>query len=152
MESRKIVLMILFERQQRACKHKEQTFWHSGGRRGWDVLGEYHWNIYITVCKIDSLWKFSVWCREPKFGALWQPRGVGWGRRLERGSRGRGLMYIYGRFMLMYGRNQHNIVIILSVKIKWKRKDLMRSSIIKLSRHFDSIQFIRNSCFLRPYP
>ena len=39
-----------------------------------------------------------------------QPRGVGWGRRWQRGSRGRGHRYICGRFMLMYGRNQHNIV------------------------------------------
>ena len=26
------------------------------------------------------------------------------------GSRGKGHVYIYGRFMLMYGRNQYNIV------------------------------------------
>ena len=32
-----MVLMILSAGQQRACKHKEQTFGHSGGRRGWDV-------------------------------------------------------------------------------------------------------------------
>ena len=34
----------------------------------------------------------------------------GWGGRWEGGSRGRGRMYIYGWFMLMYGRSQHNIV------------------------------------------
>ena len=39
-----------------------------------------------------------------------QPRGVGWGGRWEGGSRGRGRVYTYGRFMLMYGRNQHNVV------------------------------------------
>ena len=33
-------------------------------------------------------------------------RGGTW----EGGSRGRGLMYPYGWFILMYGRNQHNIV------------------------------------------
>ena len=37
-------------------------------------------------------------------GALWLPRGVGWGGRWEGGSRGRAHMYTYGRFMLMYGR------------------------------------------------
>ena len=31
-------------------------------------------------------------------------------RRWKGGSRGRGHMYTYGWFMLMYGRNQHNIV------------------------------------------
>ena len=29
-------------------------------------------------------------------GALYQPRVVGWGRRWEGGSRGRGYMYTYG--------------------------------------------------------
>jgi len=29
-------------------------------------------------------------------GALYQPRGVGWGGRWERGSRGRGHMYTHG--------------------------------------------------------
>ena len=33
----------------------------------------------------------------------------------EGGLRGRGHVYIYGRFMLMYGRHQHNIVIILQL-------------------------------------
>ena len=36
----------------------------SGGRKMWDKLREYHGNIYITVCKIDSKWEFSVWHRE----------------------------------------------------------------------------------------
>ena len=42
--------------------------------------------------------------------ALWRPRGVGWDGRWEGDSRGRGHMYAYGGFMLMYGRNQHNTV------------------------------------------
>ena len=41
---------------------------------------------------------------------LWQPRRVGWVKMWEGGSRGRGHMYTFGWFMLMYGRNQHNIV------------------------------------------
>ena len=43
-------------------------------------------------------------------GALWQPRGVRCGEGWEGGSRGRGHMYTYDWFMLMYGRNQHNIL------------------------------------------
>ena len=38
MEYRKILLMILCAGQQRGHRHKEQTFEHSGGRRGWDDL------------------------------------------------------------------------------------------------------------------
>ena len=48
--------------------------------------------------------------KEFKPGALWQPRGVGWGERWEGGSRKGRMYYTYGWFVLMYGRNQHNIV------------------------------------------
>ena len=37
-------------------------------------------------------------------GALYQPRGVGWGGKWEGSSRGRGYLYPYGRFMLMFDR------------------------------------------------
>ena len=49
-------------------------------------------------------------CREPKAGALWQPRRVEWGGRWEGSLRVRGCLHIYTWFMLMYGRNHHNIV------------------------------------------
>ena len=41
-------------------------------------------------------------------GALYQPRGMGWGGRWEQGSRGRGYMYTHGWFMLMCDRKQQN--------------------------------------------
>ena len=34
--------------------------------------------------------------QETQTGALYQPRGVGWGGRWEAGSKGRGYMYTYG--------------------------------------------------------
>ena len=40
MESRKMVLMILFRGQQRRHRCKEQTYSHSAGGRGWDDLRE----------------------------------------------------------------------------------------------------------------
>ena len=40
---------------------------------------------------------------------LWQPRGVGWSRRQEGGGRG-GTYPPMAHFLLMYGRNWHNIV------------------------------------------
>ena len=43
----------------------------------------------------------------------WQPRGLGWGGKWKAGLRGKGRMYTCGWFMLVYGRDQHNIVIIL---------------------------------------
>ena len=55
--------------------------------------------------------------QETQTGALWQPRGVGWSGREEWSSKGREYMYTFGLSMLMYGRNQHNILIILQLKI-----------------------------------
>ena len=50
MESRNKILMNLSEWRGR---HREQTGRHGeGGRRGWDKLSKWPWNIYITICKI----------------------------------------------------------------------------------------------------
>ena len=78
--------------------------------------------MYTTICKIDSQWEFAV-TQGSKTGALWQPRGVGWGGKWKGGSRGRGHMYTYGWFMLMYGRNKRNIVKKLAFKKKPKKHD-----------------------------
>ena len=54
----------------------------------------------LPSVKLDSQWKFTVWCRELKSGALWQPRGVGCGGRWKGGARERGDTYTYSWFML----------------------------------------------------
>ena len=59
------------------------------------MYGESHMETYITVCKTDSQWEFAVCLRELKC-ALYQPRGVGWEKKWEGSSRGRGHMYTYG--------------------------------------------------------
>ena len=41
-------------------------------------------------------------------GTLYQPRGVGWGRRGEEGSKGKGYMYPYG--WLMWGLTENKIL------------------------------------------
>ena len=48
------------------------------GERGGEgeLYGESNMETYITICKIDSQWEFSVWLRKLKRG-LYQPRGVG---------------------------------------------------------------------------
>ena len=70
MESKKMVLMILLSGQQRRLRQKEHTCGYSWGRRCWDKWRQLYGNIYITICKIDGQWKFAVYCREPKVGAL----------------------------------------------------------------------------------
>ena len=42
-------------------------------------------------------------------GGWWQVEGE-WSGMWEGGLRGRGNMYTYGSFMLIYGSNQHNII------------------------------------------
>ena len=67
--------------------------------------------------------------QETQTGALYQPSGVGWGGRWEGGSKGRGYMYTYGRFMLRFDRKQQNSVKQLSFnkKINLKKIRLLLS-------------------------
>ena len=47
------------------------------------------------MCKIDGQQEFGM-AQETQTGALYQTRGVGWGRRWEEDSKRRGYMYTYG--------------------------------------------------------
>ena len=40
MESKWMLLMNLTAGQQWRCRHREQTYGHSGGKRGWEEWGE----------------------------------------------------------------------------------------------------------------
>ena len=88
---------------------------------------EQHWTILNTtcICKIDSQWQFAVWCREPKAGTLWQPRGVcvGWGE-VEWECKREGT-YVYLRLIhvaVWQKLSQYCKVIILQLKLKYKLK------------------------------
>ena len=48
--------------------------------------------------------------QETQTGALHQSRGMGWGGRWEGGSKQRGYMYTYVRFMLRFDGKQKNSV------------------------------------------
>ena len=99
MESRKMALKNLFTGQQWKKVHREQTYGH--GERGGEgqMYGKSNMETYTTICKIASQQEFSVWLRKLK-RALYQPREVGWGGRCKGGSRERGYMYTYGRFIV----------------------------------------------------
>ena len=65
--------------------------------------------------------------------AVWQPRGVGGGSKVQE----RGCVYTYGWFMLMHGRNQHYCkAVILQLKNKYFLAILI-SSIIFVQRAVD---------------
>ena len=88
-------------------KRLVDTVGEGDGGMNWErSIGTYR----LPYVKLGSQWKSAVWHRELKSGALWKPRGVGWGGRWEGSSRGRGHMYTYGWFMLLYSRNQYNII------------------------------------------
>ena len=60
------------------------------------MYGKSDMKTYIAICKIDSQQEFSVWLRKLKTGALYQSRGVEWGGRWDRGSKGEGIyVYVY---------------------------------------------------------
>ena len=75
--------MILYVRQQKRHRCKEQTFGLCGRRQGWDDLREKHWNMYIIICEIDHQSRFDAWDRVLRAGALGWPWGMGWGGRWE---------------------------------------------------------------------
>ena len=79
MESRKMVLKNLFTGQQWGNRYREQTYGH--GERGGEgeMYGKSNMETYITICKIDSQWEFSVWLR-----------------KLKKKKKKRGYMYTYG--------------------------------------------------------
>ena len=66
MESRKMVLMNLFARQQWINRHREQTYGHGKKGNEGKMYGESNMDTYITVYKIDSQWEFTVCLRELK--------------------------------------------------------------------------------------
>ena len=48
--------------------------------------------------------------QQTQMGAVYQPRGEGWGGKWERASKKRGYMYNYGLFMLRFDRKEQNSV------------------------------------------
>ena len=70
MESRKIVLMNLFARQQWRCRHREQTYRHRGRERKERVgqMERVTWKHIRYICKIYNQWEFAVSLSELKPG------------------------------------------------------------------------------------
>ena len=75
-ESRKMVVKNLFSGQQWRNRHRQQTYGHGEREGEGEMYGESNMETYITICKIDSQWEFSV-SQETQTGALYQPRGMG---------------------------------------------------------------------------
>ena len=85
MEFRKMVTITLYARQQKRHRCIEQSFGLCGRRRGWDDLGEWHWNMY-NIYETSHQSRFDAWNRGLRAVVLGQPWGIGWGGRWEGGS------------------------------------------------------------------
>ena len=120
MEFRKMVTITLYTRQQKRHWCIEQSCGLCGGGRGWDDLGEWHWNMYNIIYETSCQSRFDARYWMLGAGALGRPRGMVWGGRRVKGS-GWGTHVYLWRLHFDIWQNQHNIVKFKN-KIKFKEK------------------------------
>ena len=104
------------EREKRKKKLKkkrhrctEQSFRLCGRRRGWDVLREQHWNMYIIYSETDHQPRLDAWDKCSGLVHWEDPEGSG-GEGGGRGDQDGEYMWLHGWFMSMYDKNHYNIV------------------------------------------
>ena len=119
MEFRKMVTITLCTRQQKRHWCIEQSFGLCGRGRGWDDLGEWHWNMYNIIYETSCQSRFDAWYWMLGAGALGWPRGMVWGGRREDGSAWRTHVYLWWIHFVIW-QNQYNIVK-LKNKTKFKK-------------------------------
>ena len=87
MEFRKMVMITQSARQQKRHRCIEQSFGLCGRGRGWDDLGERHWNKYNIIYEMNRQSRFDAWYWMLGASALRQPRGMVQGREVGGGFR-----------------------------------------------------------------
>ena len=97
----------------------EQSFGLCGRGRGWDDLGEWHWNTCNIIYETSHQSRFDAQYWMLGAGALGQPRGMVQGGRREEGS-GWGTHVYLSWIHFDIWQNQYNIVK-LKNKIKLKQ-------------------------------
>ena len=90
--------------------------------RGWDDLGEWHWNTYNIIYEMSRQSRFDAQYWMLGAGALGRPRRMVWGGRREEGSGWGTYVYLW-RIHFDIWQNQYNIVKFKN-KIKLKKKKL----------------------------
>ena len=109
MEFRKMITITLYTRQQKRHWCIEQSFGLCGRGRGWDDLGEWHWNMYNIIYETSHQSRFDARYWLLGAGALGWPRGMVWGGRREEES-GWGTHVYLWRIHFDIWQNQYNIV------------------------------------------
>ena len=109
-ESRKMALVNLIADRSWGAD-VENRLMEMGGKQRWEWI-ERVALTYTWPCVKQTPGGKLLYSIAPggQLGALWWPRRVGWGWWWEGGSWGRGYMYTYGWFTVLYSRNQYNIV------------------------------------------
>ena len=79
-----MVLKNLFTGQQLRKSQREQTYGHRERGGEDEMYGKSNMETYITICKIDSQWKFAVWLRKLKQGLCINLEGWDMGGRFKR--------------------------------------------------------------------
>ena len=108
-------------RQQKRHWFMEQSFGLCGRGRGWDDLGEWHWNMYDIIYETSCQSRFDAQYWMPGASALRRPRGMVYGGRREEESSGWGTHVYLWWIHFDIWQNQYNIVK-LKNKIKYKKK------------------------------
>ena len=122
MEFRKMVTITLCTRQQKRHWCIEQSFGLCGRGKGWDDLGEWHWNMYniIYETSCQSMFDEPYWMLVA--GALGWPRVMVRGGRRVEGS-GWGTRVYLWQIHVDIWQNQYNIVKlkdkIKKIKLYW---------------------------------
>ena len=109
MEFRKMVTITLYTRQQKRHWCIEQSFGLCGRGRGWNDLGEWHWNMYNIIYETSRQSRFDARYWMLGVGALGWPRGMVWESRREDGS-GWGTHVYLWRIHFDIWQNQYNIL------------------------------------------
>ena len=117
MEFRKMVTITLCTRQQKRHWCIEQSYGLCGRGRGWEDLGEWHWNMYTIMYEMSRQSRFDARYWMLGAGALGRPRGTVWGGRREEGS-GWGTHGYLWRIHFDIWQNQYNIVKFFFLKKK----------------------------------
>ena len=122
MKFRKMVTITLCTRQQKRHWCIEQSFGLCWRGRGWDDLGEWHWNTYNIIYETSLQSRFNARYWMLGAGPLGRPRGMVWGGRREEGL-GWGTHVYLWRIHFGILQNQYNIVKFKNqIKSKWKKK------------------------------
>ena len=130
MEFRKMVTITLCTRQQTRHWCIEQSYGLCGRGRGWEDLGEWHWNMFNIIYETSRQSRFDAWYWMLGAGALGRPRGIVREGRWEEGS-GWGTHVYLWRIQVDIWQNQYNIV---KLKNKIKRTTTTKNKVCQILR------------------